>query len=89
MYEQTNQQGGQTNDRNDSSGSGLVGSAVRSDSGRETVPRGRDGRRRGGGLHLGVRGVDQVADESSPLLHALQNIEEAIRELNQTIKYKL
>jgi hypothetical protein len=38
---------------------------------------------------LGVRGVDQVADESSPLLHALQNIEEAIRELNQTIKYKL
>jgi len=91
MYEQsTNQQGGQTNDRNDSSGSGLVGSAVRSDSGREEVPRGRDGRRRGGGLHLGVRGVDQVEPtlESSPLLLALQQIRTAIEQLNETIKYK-
>jgi hypothetical protein len=38
---------------------------------------------------LGLRGLDQVADESSPFLLALQNIEEAIRELNQTIKSKL
>jgi hypothetical protein len=39
---------------------------------------------------LGVRGLDQVAPttESSPLLLALQNIEEAIRELNQTLKSK-
>jgi hypothetical protein len=36
---------------------------------------------------LGVRGVDQV--ENQPYLQVLQNIEEAIRELNQTIKYRL
>ena len=87
-YEQTNQQGGPTNDRIDSSGSGLVGSAVRSDSGREEVPRGRDGRRRGGGLHLGVRGVDQVEAEVDPYLHVLQQIRTAIEQLNETIKYK-
>ena len=88
---ETDNQRGPTNDRDNSSGSGLVGPEVRSDSRRETVSRGRDGRRRGGGLHLGLRGVDEVkADiESSPLLLALQNIEEAIRELNQTIKSKL
>ena len=89
MHEQsTNQQGGQTNDRNDSSGSGLVGSEVRSDSGRQEIPRGANGRRRGGGLHLGVRGMDQVVDESSPLLLALQQIRTAIEQLNETIKYK-
>jgi hypothetical protein len=40
---------------------------------------------------LGLRGLDQVepAIESSPFLLALQNIEEALRELNQTIKYRL
>jgi len=87
-YEQTNQQGGPTNDRNDSSGSGLVGPEVRSDSGREEVPRGRDGRRRGGGLHLGVRGVDQVEAEVDPYLQVLQQIRTAIEQLNETIKYK-
>ena len=87
---ETDNQRGQTNDRNDSSGSGLVGSEIRSDSGRQAIPRGRDGRRRGGGLHLGVRGVDQVEPtlESSPLLLALQQIRTAIEQLNETIKYK-
>jgi hypothetical protein len=33
---------------------------------------------------LGLRGVDQV--ENSPYLQVLQNIEEAIRELNQTLR---
>jgi hypothetical protein len=37
---------------------------------------------------LGVRGLDQVEPtlESSLYLQVLQNIEEAIRELNQTLK---
>ena len=81
---ETDKPRGQHNDRNDSSGSGLVGTEMGSDSGRQAIPRGQNGRRRGGGLHLGVRGVDQV--ESSPYLQVLQNIEEAIRELNQTLK---
>lgn len=83
-YEQTNQQRGSDNDRNDSSGSGLVGPEMGSVSGREEVPRGRDGRRRGGGLHLGLRGVDQVNH-----WQVLDEIVEAIRELNQTLKSKL
>jgi len=81
---ETNNQGGPTNDRNNTSGSGRVGPEVRSDSGREAVSRGRDGRRRGGSLHLGVRGVDQVNH-----WQVLDEIVEAIRELNQTLKNKL
>jgi len=81
---ETDKPRGQHNDRNDSSGSGLVGPEMGSDSGRETVPRGQNGRRRGGGLHLGVRGVDQV--ESSPYLQVLQDIHEALISINQTIK---
>jgi len=84
---ETDKPRGQHNDRNDSSRSGLVGPEMGSDSGRQAIPRGQNGRRRGGGLHLGVRGVDQV--ESQPYLQVLQNIEEAIRELNQTLKNKL
>ena len=81
---ETDKPRGQRNDRTDSSGSGLVGPEMGSDSGRETVPRGQNGRRRGGGLHLGVRGVDQV--ESSPYLQVLQDIHEALISINQTIK---
>ncbi len=81
---ETDKPRGQHNDRNDSSGIGLVGPEMGSDSGRETVPRGQNGRRRGGGLHLGVRGVDQV--ESSPYLQVLQDIHEALISINQTLK---
>ncbi len=81
---ETDKPRGQHNDRNDSSGSGLVGPEMGSDSGRQAVPRGQNGRRRGGGLHLGVRGVDQV--ESSPYLQVLQDIHEALISINQTIK---
>ena len=89
--DETDNQRGRANDRDNTDRSGRVGTEVRSDSGRQAVSRGRDGRRRGGSLHLGLRGLDQVepAIESSPFLLALQNIEEALRELNQTIKYKL
>lgn len=81
---ETDKPRGQHNDRNDSSGSGLVGPEVRSDSGRQAVPRGQNGRRRGGGLHLGVRGVDQV--ESSHYLQVLQDIHEVLISINQTLK---
>jgi len=81
---ETDKPRGQHNDRNDSSGSGLVGPEVRSDSGRQAIPRGQNGRRRGGGLHLGVRGLDQVA--SSPYLQVLQDIHEALISINQTLK---
>ena len=81
---ETDKPRGQHNDRNDSSGSGLVGPEMGSDSGRRAVPRGANGRRRGGGLHLGVRGVDQV--ESSPYLQVLQDIHEALISINQTLK---
>ena len=81
---ETDKPRGQHNDRNDSSGSGLVGTEMGSDSGRQAVPRGQNGRRRGGGLHLGVRGVDQV--ESSPYLQVLQDIHEALISINQTLK---
>lgn len=85
---ETDNQRGRTNDRDNSSGSGFMGSEVRSDSGRQEVSRGSDGRRRGGGLHLGVRGLDQVEPtiESSPLLHVLQDIHEALIAINQTLK---
>ena len=89
MHEQsTNQQGGPTNDRNDSSGSGLLGPKMGSGSGREELSAGQNGDRSSGGLHLGLRGLDQVADESSPYLKVLQDIHTAIQELNETIKYK-
>lgn len=81
---ETDKPRGQHNDRNDSSGSGLVGPEMGSNSGRQAVPRGQNGRRRGGGLYLGVRGVDQV--ESSPYLQVLQDIHEALISINQTIK---
>ena len=81
---ETDNQRGRANDRDNSSGSGFMGSEVRSDSGRQAVSRGSDGRRRGGGLHLGVRGVDQVNH-----WQVLDEIVEAIRELNQTLKNKL
>ena len=81
---ETDKPRGQHNDRNDSSGSGLVGPEMGSDSGRQAIPRGQNGRRRGGGLHLGVRGVDQV--ESSPYLQVLQDIHEALISINQTLK---
>ena len=81
---ETDKPRGQHNDRNDSSGSGLVGTEMGSDSGRQAVPRGQNGRRRGGGLYLGVRGVDQV--ESSPYLQVLQDIHEALISINQTLK---
>ena len=86
MYEPTNQQGGPTNDRNDSSGSGRVGLEMGSGARREAVPRGANGKRRGGGLHLGIRGVDQVADENSPYLQVLQDIHEALIAINQTLR---
>ena len=81
---ETDKPRGQHNDRNDSSGSGLVGPEMGSDSGRQAVPRGQNGRRRGGGLHLGLRGLDQV--ESSPYLQVLQDIHEVLISINQTIK---
>ena len=81
---ETDKPRGQHNDRNDSSGSGLVGPEMGSDSGRKAIPRGQNGRRRGGGLHLGLRGVDQV--ESQPYLQVLQDIHEALIAINQTIK---
>jgi len=85
---ETDKPRGRDNDRNDSSGSGLVGPEMGSDSGRQAVPRGQNGRRRGGGLHLGVRGLDQVEPtlESSPYLQVLQDIHEALISINQTLK---
>ena len=88
MHETTNQQGGSTNDRNDSSGSGLVGPEMGSGSGREEVSRGRNGRRQGGGLHLGLRGLDQV-DNQVNYWKVLDEIREALVEINQTLKMKL
>ena len=85
---ETDKPRGRDNDRNDSSGSGLVGPEMGSDSGRQAVPRGQNGRRRGGGLHLGVRGLDQVEPkaEFQPYLQALQDIHEALIAINQTLK---
>ena len=87
---ETDNQRGPTNDRNNTSGSRRLGPEVRSDSGRQAVPRGSDGRRRGGGLHLGVRGLDQVTDNSQlNYWRVLDEIREALVELNQTLKAKL
>ena len=87
MHEQSNK-GRRTNDRNDSSGSGLVGPEMGSGSGREEVSRGRNGRRQGGGLHLGLRGLDQV-DNQVNYWKVLDEIREALVEINQTLKMKL
>jgi len=87
---ETDDQRGRANDRDNSSGSGFVGTEVRSDSGRQAVSRGSDGRRRGGGLHLGVRGLDQVTDNGQiNYWKVLDEIREALVELNQTLKNKL
>ena len=87
---ETDNQRGRANDRNDSSGSGFVGTEVRSNSGRQAVSRGSNGRRRGGGLHLGVRGLDQVTDNGQiNYWKVLDEIREALVELNQTLKMKL
>ena len=87
---ETDNQRGRVDDRNDSSGSGFVGTEVRSDSGRQEVSRGSDGRRRGGGLHLGVRGLDQVTDNGQlNYWKVLDEIREALVEINQTLKMKL
>ena len=87
---ETDNQRGRANDRDDSSGSGFMGTEVRSDSGRQAVSRGSDGRRRGGGLHLGVRGLDQVTvNEQLNYWKVLDEIREALVEINQTLKTKL
>ena len=87
---ETDDQRGRANDRDNTSGSGRMGTEVRSDSGRQEVSRGSDGRRRGGGLHLGVRGVDQVTDNDQlNYWKVLDEIREALVELNQTLKMKL
>jgi len=87
---ETDNQRGRTNDRDNSSGSGFMGPEMGSDSGRQAVPRGSDGRRRGGGLHLGVRGLDQVTDNGQiNYWKVLDEIREALVELNQTLKMKL
>lgn len=84
---ETDNQRGRANDRDDSSGSGFMGTEVRSDSGRQAVSRGSDGRRRGGGLHLGVRGLDQVTDNGQiNYWKVLDEIREALVEINQTLK---
>lgn len=88
--DETDNQRGRANDRNDSSRSGRVGTEVRSDSGRQAVSRGANGRRRGGSLHLGVRGLDQVTDNAQlNYWKVLDEIREALVELNQTLKTKL
>ena len=87
---ETDDQRGRANDRDNSSGSGFVGTEVRSDSGRQAVSRGSNGRRRGGGLHLGVRGLDQVTDNGQiNYWKVLDEIREALVEINQTLKMKL
>ena len=84
---ETDNQRGRANDRDDSSGSGFMGTEVRSDSGRQAVSRGSNGRRRGGGLHLGVRGLDQVTDNVQlNYWKVLDEIREALVEINQTLK---
>ena len=84
---ETDNQRGRANDRDNSSGSGRVGPEVRSDSGRQEVSIGSNGRRRGGGLHLGVRGLDQVTDNAQlNYWKVLDEIREALVEINQTLK---
>ena len=87
---ETDNQRGRANDRDNSSGSGFMGTEVRSDSGRQAVSRGSNGRRRGGGLHLGVRGLDQVTDNGQlNYWKVLDEIREALVDINQTLKMKL
>ena len=87
---ETDNQRGRVDDRDNSSGSGFMGTEVRSDSGRQAVSRGSDGRRRGGGLHLGVRGLDQVTDNGQlNYWKVLDEIREALVDINQTLKMKL
>ena len=87
---ETDNQRGRVDDRDNSSGSGFMGTEVRSDSGRQEVSRGSNGRRRGGGLHLGVRGLDQVTDNGQiNYWKVLDEIREALVEINQTLKMKL
>ena len=83
MHEQSNQ-GRRTNDRNDSSGGGRVGPEMGSGSGREELSTGPNSDRSSGGLHLGIRGLDQV--DNSPYLQVLQDIHEALIAINQTLK---
>ena len=88
--DETDNQRGPANDRDNTDRSGRVGTEVRSDSGRQAVSRGSDGRRRGGGLHLGVRGLDQVTDNGQiNYWKVLDEIREALVEINQTLKMKL
>ena len=76
-------------DRDDSSGSGRVGLEVRGGEGRQTVPRGKNGRRQGGGVHLGVRGLDQVMhNDQLNYWKVLDEIREALVEINQTLKHR-
>ena len=85
--DETDNQRGRANDRDNTDRSGRVGTEVRSDSGRQEVSRGSNGRRRGGGLHLGVRGLDQVTDnEQINYWKVLDEIREALVEINQTLK---
>ena len=87
---ETDNQRGRVDDRDNSSGSGFMGTEVRSDSGRQEVSRGSNGRRRGGGLHLGVRGLDQVTDNAQlNYWKVLDEIREALVDINQTLKMKL
>ena len=87
---ETDNQRGRVDDRDNSSGSGFMGTEVRSDSGRQAVSRGSNGRRRGGGLHLGVRGLDQVTDNGQiNYWKVLDEIREALVDINQTLKMKL
>ena len=87
---ETDNQRGRANDRDNTGGSGRVGPEVRSDSGRQAVSRGSNGRRRGGGLHLGVRGLDQVTDNGQlNYWKVLDEIREALVDINQTLKMKL
>ena len=87
---ETDKPRGRDNDRNDSSGSGFMGPEMGSNSGRQAVSRGSNGRRRGGGLHLGVRGLDKVTDNSQlNYWKVLDEIREALVEINQTLKTKL
>lgn len=82
--------GGDSTNRDHIERSGPVGSEVRSDSGREEVSRGRHGRRCGGSLHLGLRGVDQVTESNQVnYWKVLDEIREALVEINQTLKMKL
>ena len=85
--DETDNQRGRANDRDNTDRSGRVGTEVRSDSGRQEVSRGSNGRRRGGGLHLGVRGLDQVTDNAQlNYWKVLDEIREALVEINQTLK---